>query len=117
VTGADWHWCGALVGGTLCGAAGLLNFWLTRKLLKAGPAGPLAAMVLRLVLRTTVGLGGSALAFTALGGWRAEPDGKVAFWFWVLAAYLVGLAIELALLVRPVRRLPRPKVAIETGKG
>ena len=114
MTPLDWHLSGAAIGGALCGISGLLSFWLALKLLKKGPLGPLLAMVLGLALRTTMGLGGAAIGFTLLGGWNAEESDKIAFWLWVLAAYIVSLVIESALLVR---RLPRPKAATETGKG
>lgn len=114
MTPQDWHLCGAAVGGILCGSSGLLSFWLALKLLKKGPVGTLAAMVFGLVLRTALGLGGSAIAFTLLGGWTAEPNDQIAFWLWVLAAYIVSLVIEMVLLVR---RLPRTKATAETGKG
>ena len=63
-----------------------------------------------------------ALAFTVLNGWAAESNDKIAFWIWVLAAYLVSLIVEMVLLVR---RLPplklassaEPTGATETGKG
>jgi len=113
VTPLDWHLCGVGAGGVFCGSSALLSYWLALKLLKSGPAGPLAAMVSGLVLRSAIGLGGSALAFTLLQGWIAEPSDKMAFWFWVLAAYLFSLMVELPLLVR---RLPKAKPA-ETGKG
>lgn len=116
MTPQDWHLSGAAVGGILCGASGLLSFWLALKLLKKGPVGTLAAMVFGLVLRTALGLGGSAIAFTLLGGWTAEESDKIAFWMWVLAAYIVSLVVESVLLVR---RLPRTKAtgSTETGKG
>ena len=114
MTPLDWHLYGAAVGGLLCGASGLLSYWLAIKLLKKGPVGTLAAMVSGLVLRTAFGLGGSAMAFTLWGGWTAESNDKFTFWMWVLAAYLASLGIESVLLVR---RLPRPKAATETGKG
>ena len=70
-------------------------------------------MVSGLVLRSSVGLGGSALAFTALQGWTAPAGGKIAFWLWVLAAYLATLIAELILLARR-----RPEAAAtETRKG
>ena len=122
MTPQDWHWCGAAIGGGLCGFSGLLSFWLALKLIKKGPVGPLAAMVLGLVLRTSIGLGGSALAFTLLKGWTAESNDKIAFWVWVLAAYLVSLIVEMVLLVRclpPLKLAPsaEPTGATETGKG
>ena len=122
MTPQDWHWCGALIGGGLCAFSGLLSFWLSLKLIKKGPVGPLAAMVLGLVLRTGIGLGGSALAFTFLNGWTAGSNDKVAFWIWVLAAYLVSLIVEMVLLVRrlpPLKLAPaaEPTGATETGKG
>ena len=113
MTPLDWHLCGAGFGGVLCGASALLSYWLALKLLKKGPAGTLAAMVSGLVLRSAIGLGGPALALTLLGGWSAEVTDKMAFWFWVLAAYLLSLMIELPLLIR---RLPKAK-PLETGKG
>ena len=110
MTGTEWHLAGAASGTLLCGSSGLVSFWIALKLLKKGPVGTLGAMVLGLVLRTVIGLGGSALAFTALRGWAAEPDDKLAFWLWVLAAYLTTLIVEVALLAR---RLPKA----ETRKG
>jgi len=114
VTPLDWHLYGAAVGGISCGLSAALSYWLALKLLKIGPVGPLAAMVLGLVLRTTIGLGSSAIAFTVSKGWTAGASDKIAFWLWVLGAYLLSLVVELVLLVR---RLPRPKPANETGKG
>ena len=110
MTPTEWHLAGATSGVLLCGASGVLSFWLALKLLKKGPAGALGAMVFGLVLRSLIGLGGSAIAFTALQGWRAEEDDKIAFWLWVLAAYLATLIVEMALLAR---RLPKA----ETRKG
>ncbi len=122
MTPQEWHWYGALIGGGLCGFSGLLSFWLSLKLIKKGPVGPLAAMVLGLVLRTGIGLGGSALAFTVLNGWTAESNDKIAYWIWVLAAYLVSLIVEMVLLVRHLPPLKlassaEPTGATETGKG
>ncbi len=114
MTPLDWHLSGAAIGGLLCGISGLLSFWLALKLLKRGPVGPLLAMVLGLALRSIMGLGGAAIGFTLLNGWNAEEGEKIAFWMWVLAAYIVSLVIESVLLVR---RLPRSKPAVETGKG
>ena len=110
MTAGEWHLAGAASGVLLCGASGIASYWLAKKMLKKGPVGTLGAMVVGLVLRTTVGLGGSAVAFTALRGWTAESNVKVAFWLWVLAAYLLTLIAEIALLAR---RLP----TAETRKG
>ena len=104
MTPLDWHLCGAGIGGAFCAASGLLSYWLALKLLKLGPTGPLAAMVSGLALRSVIGLGGPAIAFTLLSGWSAEPNDKMVFWVWVLAAYMLSLMVELPLLVR---RLPK----------
>ena len=118
----EWHLGGAAAGGAFCGASGLLSYWLALKLTNRGPAGALAAMVSGLVLRTLLGLGGSAIGFTALGGWTAGPNDKIAFWLWVLAAYLLSLTVELVLLARrlsPAKAVPANAgaAATETGKG
>ena len=110
MTSTEWHLAGAATGTLLCGASGIASYWLALKLLKKGPAGALGAMVFGLVLRSVVGLGGAAVVFTALRGWVAEEDDKIAFWLWVLAAYLATLFVEMALLAR---RLPKA----ETRKG
>ena len=112
MTASEWHFAGAASGVLLCGASGLVSFWLALKMLKRGPVGALGAMVVGIVLRTAVGLGGSALAFTALRGWSAESNDKIAFWLWVLAAYLLTLIAEMALLARRL-----PKAATEPRKG
>ena len=113
MTASEWHAAGAACGVILCGSSAAASFWLALKLLKRGPAGALGAMVFGLALRSVVGLGGAAVAFTALGGWNAEENDKIAFWMWILAAYLVTLIAEMALLAR---RLPKAATA-ETRKG
>ena len=112
VTAGEWHLAGAASGVLLCGASGIASYRLALKMLAKGPVGALGAMVIGIVLRSVVGLGGSALAFTALRGWTAESNDKVAFWLWVLAAYLVTLIAEMALLAR---RLPNAAAAPRKG--
>ena len=112
MTPGEWHLAGAASGALVCGSSGLVSYWLARKMLAKGPVGALGAMVTGIALRTVVGLGGSALAFTAFQGWTAESNDKIAFWLWVLAAYLVTLIAEMALLAR---RLPRAATAPRKG--
>lgn len=111
MTPADWHWAGISSGFGICGGAALLSLWVALKLLRLGPVGPLAAMVAGLVIRTLLGLGGSAIVFTVINGWSAESGDKVTYWLWVLASYLIGLIVELVWLVRRLPKLAPP------GKG
>jgi hypothetical protein len=71
------------------------------------PFGRVVAVFAGTFLRLAVGFGGGVLFFLAAG--PEDRSGRVAFWLWVLLAYLTTLAVETVLLTgeKPADGRPR----------
>lgn len=89
------HWVAATVALGLCMPPAAATYWLTRWLAARHPLGVVIGMLAGALVRLVVVMGGGAVVFFATG-WFA--DAKVAFWFWLLFAYLATLVAEMALL-------------------
>ncbi|MBY0513010.1 MAG: hypothetical protein K2P78_03755 [Gemmataceae bacterium] len=89
-----WQWTAAGVAFGLTVPPGLVALAAARYLIRMSPLGRVLAMFVGLFVRLVAALGGGLVAFLILG-----PDSradKIAFWAWLLFAYLVTLAAETA---------------------
>lgn len=92
----EYQWLCAAVALALTVPPGLVTLVLAERLGRGSPLGPVAAMAVGTFVRLLVGFGGAAAVFFGSGDtFRAEP---VVFWAWLLAAYLLTLTVEMALL-------------------
>lgn len=98
-----WHRYGSFTGGVFCGGSGILTFWLCVRYTNDSPVIGFATVSLGFLIRAVVGLGGGVLVFTALDGWSASRNQKLAYFAWLLAAYIGTLMVELFLLARRFR--------------
>jgi hypothetical protein len=92
------QWTFAAIAFGLTVPAGLLTLWLGEWLGKTSQYGPVLALFVGTFVRLVVGFGGGVVVFFVAG-----PDGrndKLAFWAWILFAYLVTLAIETAVMAK-----------------
>ena len=87
------------------------TFWLTRWMAARNPLGGPVGMLVGTVLRLAVAFGGGAAAFLLAPDLRAAG---IAFWFWLLFAYLSSLVVETALLVG---QSPLAAGGVSGGKG
>lgn len=112
------HWRAAAVGFGLCVPTGVGVVFLADRLDRVSPFGKLLAMAAGTLVRLLVGFGGAAAVFV-LAGPEPRPE-RIAFWLWVLFAYLVTLAVETAVLAgfgpTPAGR-PVPPKPNELGSG
>lgn len=97
------HWAFAGVGFGLCVPPGLVTLLVAEYLIRTSPFGRVVAMVVGTFVRLAVGVGGGVVAFLLLapGG---EAD-RLAFWLWLLFAYLTTLVVEMGLLAGGRRRV------------
>ena len=95
------QWAFAAVAFGLCLVPGVGTLVLAEVLARRSPFGRLLALVVGTVVRLVVGFGGAA-AVVLLAG-IDDRAGRIGFLAWVLAAYLVTLAAETALLARAGR--------------
>lgn len=92
------HWGFAAIAFGLTVPAGLLTLWLGEWLGKTSQYGPVLALFVGTFVRLAVGFGGGVVVFFVAGpGGRND---KVAFWAWILFAYLVTLAVETAVMAK-----------------
>ncbi len=82
--------------------------WLARRNAAAAPAARVAAVVLGMVVRLVVGLGGGLLAYAGLK--RLMPVPPLLYWLWLLGIYLLTLLVETAALAR----MTKPSQAVKT---
>lgn len=88
----------------LCVPTAILTLAATRWFAKRHPLGGLLGMMVGIVVRLIVALGGGLAIFFATGWFEGTPVG---FLFWLLAAYLLTLVAETVLLAVP---LPAPAI-------
>jgi len=74
-----------------------LTVWGTGRLASRTKFAGLVGMAAGTVLRTAVAVGGGAALFFTVPAFR---DMRYGFWVWIVAAYLVTLAVETAVLAR-----------------
>jgi len=89
------QWGFAAVAFGLCVPPGLAVVLLSNYFIRTSPYGRVVAMVVGTFVRLAVGFGGGVAVFLLAG-----PDDradKLAFWLWLLFAYLTTLAVETAL--------------------
>ncbi|MCE9563717.1 MAG: hypothetical protein K8U57_16875 [Planctomycetes bacterium] len=90
----QWLCAGVALGLTV--PVGIATLLLAGRMSKASAYGQIAAMFLGTFVRLVVGFGGAVAVFFAAGDtFRGEP---LAFFAWVLGAYLLNLIVEIALL-------------------
>lgn len=92
----QWQLAGIAFG--LCVPPGLLVVFLADYLGRASPYGRVLAVFVGTFVRMAVGFGGGVLIFLAAG--PQDRQDKVAFWLWLLFAYLVTLVVETIILSR-----------------
>jgi hypothetical protein len=105
------HWVSAVVSIGLTVPVAFGTFWLNRYMATRHPLGGVVGMLVGTMLRLGVAFGGGAAAFLLAPDLRSAG---LAFWIWLLFAYLTTLLAETALLVGQL-----PLVVAETpgGKG
>lgn len=82
----------------LCIPAGLVVVLLQQYLIGTSPYGRVVAMAAGTAIRVAACFGGGVVVFLLL---KPEAKGdKLAFWIWILFAYLTALAIETAMFAK-----------------
>ena len=92
------HWTFAAIAFGLTVPAGLLTFWIGEWLGNTSPYGRVIAVFVGTFVRLVIGFGGGVAVFFALG--LDERGDKIAYWFWILLAYLVTLGVETAVMAK-----------------
>ena len=95
---AQWQF--AAVGFGLCVPTGVAVVVLGHYLIRASAFGRLLAVFVGTFVRLAAAFGGGVAVF-ALAGPTDRAD-RIAFWLWVLFAYLTTLVVETALMAGPV---------------
>ncbi len=85
----------------LCVAPGLIVIWLHDYLDRASPFGKLMALAAGTIIRLAVGFGGAAAVFFLLLNLEEKND-KIAYFAWVLFAYLTTLLVETVMFAKPL---------------
>ena len=102
------QWQLAGIAFALCVPPGVLVVLLADYLGRVSPYGRVLAVFVGTFVRMAVGFGGGVLIFLA-AGFDNRAD-KIAFWLWLLFAYLVTLVVETVVLSgrQSVPLEPRP---------
>jgi hypothetical protein len=85
----------------LCVASGLVVILLHDYLDRASPFGKLVALAAGTMIRLAVGFGGAAAVFFLLMNLEEKND-KIAYFAWVLFAYLTTLLVETVMFAKPL---------------
>lgn len=93
------QWVFAAIGFGLCVPPGLAVMLLHDYLSRTSPFGRIMAMFAGALIRLAVGFGGGAIVFFLMG--LEERADKIAFWGWILFAYLTTLVVETVVFARP----------------
>lgn len=92
----QWLCAGIALG--LTAPAGLATLLAANWFAKLSPYGRVVALFVGTFVRLVVGFGGGLVVFFGSGPtFRADP---LSYWAWLLAAYLLTLVVETALMVR-----------------
>ena len=78
--------------------AGVVAFLFQEWLVRRSPFGMVAALAVGTAIRLVVCFGGGVAVFLLLK--PEERSDKLAFWFWILFAYLTALAVEVAVFAK-----------------
>jgi hypothetical protein len=92
------QWGFAAIAFGLCVPPGLVTLLLGEYLIRTSPFGRMLAVFVGTFVRLVVGFGGGVVVFLLAG-----PDDRadrVAYWLWLLFAYLSTLVVEMGLLAR-----------------
>lgn len=92
------HWAFAAIAFGLTIPAGLLTLWIGEWLGGTSQYGRVIALFVGTFVRLVIGFGGGVIVFILIG-LEERPD-KIAYWFWILLAYLVTLGIETAVMAK-----------------
>lgn len=95
------QWTFAAIAFGLCLVPGLVVLAVSDYLIQTSPFGRILAVFIGTFVRLVVAFGGGVVVFLLAG-----PDDRVdriAFWLWVLFAYLTTLTVETALMAGPLR--------------
>ncbi|MFO0804852.1 MAG: hypothetical protein U0791_17230 [Gemmataceae bacterium] len=93
---SQWFFFGIAYG--LCIPAGLVVVLLQQYLIGTSPYGRVMAMAAGTAIRVAACFGGGVVVFLLLK--PEAKDDKLAFWMWILFAYLAALAIETAMFAK-----------------
>jgi len=97
---AQWGFAGMAFG--LCVLPGLAVVAVGEYLIRTSPFGRLLALVVGTFVRLVVVFGGGVVIFLLAG--PVDRADRIAFWLWVLFAYLATLVVETALMAGPLHR-------------
>ncbi len=98
------QWAFAGTAFALCVPPGLAIVLLHDYLIQTSPFGRILAMAIGTFVRLVTGFGGGVVVFFLLG--LEERSDKLAYWIWILFAYLTTLVTELMVLAKP-QAVPR----------
>ena len=93
------QWAFAGIAFALCVTPGLAIVLLHDYLIQTSPFGRILAMAIGTFVRLVTGFGGGVVVFFLLG--LEERSDKLAYWSWILFAYLTTLVTELMVLAKP----------------
>ena len=101
------QWQMAGIAFALCVPPGFLVVLLADYLARVSPYGRVLAVFVGTFVRMALGFGGGVLIFL-VAGFEERAD-KIAFWLWLLFAYLVTLVVETVVLVVSGRQTVPPE--------
>ena len=93
----QWAFAGIAI--ALCVPPGLAIVLLHDYLIQTSPFGRILAMAIGTFVRLVAGFGGGIVVFFLLR--LEERSDKLAYWIWILFAYLTTLVMELVVLAKP----------------
>ena len=93
------QWAFAGIAFALCVPPGLAIVLLHAYLIRTSPFGRILAMAIGTFVRLVTGFGGGLVVFFLLR--LEERSDKLAYWIWILFAYLTTLVMELMVLAKP----------------
>ena len=93
------QWTFAGIAFALCVPPGLAIVVLHDYLIQTSPFGRILAMAIGTFVRLVTGFGGGVVVWFLLG--LDERSDKLAYWIWILFAYLTTLLVELIVLTKP----------------
>jgi hypothetical protein len=97
VIGSD-QWLYFMIAFGLCVPAGLVVVLLQQYLIGTSPYGRVVAMGVGTAIRLVACFGGGLVLFLLVK--PEERNEKLAFWIWILFAYLTALAVETAVFAK-----------------
>ncbi len=100
---AQWGLAGTAFG--LCVLPGLVVVAVGDYLIRTSPYGQLLALVVGTFVRLVAAFGGGVVIFLLAG--PVDRADRIAFWLWVLFAYIATLTVETALMAGPLRAVGR----------